>query len=165
MIRCAICNRGLKDPDSQHKGIGPICWARIQKENERHSHEMDDEIQEYVEGDDIILVRTEPDRKTVGRIRCNVPRTIYRHSPTGYNWGYGGSGPADLALNILLLFKDLHFTNKHYQDFKFAFIAGIDQENGGTIKHKDIMNWIAEREKDLFSDVEEEEIFEGEELE
>ena len=24
------------------------------------------------------------------------------HSPTGFEWGYGGSGPADLALNILL---------------------------------------------------------------
>lgn len=23
------------------------------------------------------------------------------HSPTGYEWGYGGSGPADLALSIL----------------------------------------------------------------
>ncbi len=24
------------------------------------------------------------------------------HSPSGFEWGYGGSGPADLALNILL---------------------------------------------------------------
>ena len=24
------------------------------------------------------------------------------HSPTGFEWSYGGSGPADLALNILL---------------------------------------------------------------
>ena len=23
------------------------------------------------------------------------------HSPTGFSWGYGGSGPADLALSIL----------------------------------------------------------------
>jgi hypothetical protein len=31
----------------------------------------------------------------------NVPHLVIHHSPTGYAWGYGGSGPADLALNIL----------------------------------------------------------------
>ena len=31
----------------------------------------------------------------------NVPHLVVHHSPTGYEWGYGGSGPADLALNIL----------------------------------------------------------------
>lgn len=27
-------------------------------------------------------------------------RRCVHHSPDGYNWGYGGSGPADLALSI-----------------------------------------------------------------
>ena len=27
---------------------------------------------------------------------------VYRHSPSGFSWGYGGSGPAQLALAILL---------------------------------------------------------------
>ena len=31
----------------------------------------------------------------------NVPHLVTHHSPAGYAWGYGGSGPADLALNIL----------------------------------------------------------------
>jgi len=31
----------------------------------------------------------------------NVPHLVTHHSPTGYAWGYGGSGPTDLALNIL----------------------------------------------------------------
>lgn len=26
---------------------------------------------------------------------------LWNHSPTGFNWGYGGSGPAQLALAIL----------------------------------------------------------------
>ncbi len=30
-----------------------------------------------------------------------LPRRRSHHSPTGYEWGSGGSGPADLALNIL----------------------------------------------------------------
>ena len=31
----------------------------------------------------------------------NVPHLVTHHSPAGYEWGYGGSGPADLALNVL----------------------------------------------------------------
>ena len=31
----------------------------------------------------------------------NVPRLVTHHSPDGYEWGYGGSGPADFALNII----------------------------------------------------------------
>jgi hypothetical protein len=27
-------------------------------------------------------------------------RRVIHHSPDGYNWGYGGSGPSDLALSI-----------------------------------------------------------------
>ena len=38
---------------------------------------------------------------TASHIQTNVPWTVIRHSPDGFNWGYNGSGPADLALNIL----------------------------------------------------------------
>ncbi|MGH2413464.1 MAG: DUF6166 domain-containing protein [Microcystaceae cyanobacterium] len=31
----------------------------------------------------------------------NVPRSVVHHSPSGHEWSYGGSGPADLALDIL----------------------------------------------------------------
>jgi len=34
-------------------------------------------------------------------IWTNVPHLCIDHSPTGYEWGYEGSGPADLALNIV----------------------------------------------------------------
>lgn len=27
---------------------------------------------------------------------------VFNHSPSGFSWGYGGSGPAQLALAILL---------------------------------------------------------------
>lgn len=43
----------------------------------------------------IVLRRMEQQTST------NVPHLVTHHSPTGYEWGYGGSGPADLALNIL----------------------------------------------------------------
>ena len=40
------------------------------------------------------------ERITDNSIRANVPHVRY-HSPTGYECGYGGSGPADLALSVL----------------------------------------------------------------
>jgi hypothetical protein len=46
------------------------------------------------------------------------------HSPDGFNHGYGGSGPAQLALAIML-----EITGKAdgYQEFKWNFIAGLPQ--------------------------------------
>jgi hypothetical protein len=48
----------------------------------------------------------------------------HNHSPDGFNWGYAGSGPAQLALAIILA-----LTGKPdgYQEFKFRVIAGIPQ--------------------------------------
>jgi hypothetical protein len=54
-----------------------------------------------------------------------IPSQKYHnHSPDGFNWGYGGSGPAQLALAIML-----KLTGKAdgYQYFKLAVIAKIPQ--------------------------------------
>lgn len=92
----------------------------------------------FYDGGDIILQRVD------GYIKTNVPRQVVRHSPTGFEWGYGGSGPADLALNILLLFTDMQTAERLYQDFKWQFIATMPCE-GGVIKREDILNWLRER--------------------
>lgn len=36
-----------------------------------------------------------------GQAWTNVPCLVVLHSPSGFEWGYAGSGPADLALNII----------------------------------------------------------------
>jgi len=74
-------------------------------------------------------------------IHTNVPRRIINHSPDGYEWGYGGSGPADFALNILSIFMGQDEAWKYHQDFKWDFIAKLPYE-GGTIKREDILAWI-----------------------
>jgi hypothetical protein len=40
-------------------------------------------------------------RNADGTVTCSIPHTHTHHSPPGFEIGYGGSGPADLALNIL----------------------------------------------------------------
>lgn len=47
---------------------------------------------------------------------------VYNHSPDGFNWGYAGSGPAQLALAIVL---KLTGKSNGYQEFKLEVIAGI----------------------------------------
>jgi hypothetical protein len=74
----------------------------------------------------------------------NIPRRIVLHSPTGFNWGYGGSGPADLALNILSVFIGQAAAQILYQDFKREFIAPMPFQ-GGTIPRKKILDWAKEK--------------------
>lgn len=50
---------------------------------------------------------------------------IANHSPDGFNWGYGGSGPAQTALAICLeLFGERKAVRK-YQEFKSKYISGL----------------------------------------
>ena len=51
---------------------------------------------------------------------------IVNHSPDGFNWGYGGSGPAQLAASIML---ELTGKIDNYQDFKWNVIAKLPQSD------------------------------------
>jgi hypothetical protein len=55
---------------------------------------------------------------------------VVHHSPTGFEYGYGGSGPADLARSILVDFLELHHAPDElpvcHQQFKRAFIEPAD---------------------------------------
>lgn len=60
-------------------------------------------------------------------LRPERSQKIRNHSPDGFNWGYGGSGPAQLALAILANYMDDESAVWYYQQFKFTFIAGLPQ--------------------------------------
>lgn len=47
------------------------------------------------------------------------------HSPDGFSWGYGGSGPAQLALAIML---ELTGKADGYQEFKWKVIAALEED-------------------------------------
>jgi hypothetical protein len=49
---------------------------------------------------------------------------LRNHSPTGFNWGYGGSGPSQLALAILLdYYGKPDVATRLYHFFKAAFVT------------------------------------------
>lgn len=136
-IHCRKCNRVLKNPDAIRKGIGPICERRELLFRGITPNDGDTDIFEPYDGGLFFIERvacptitgpngqTEMLTHTASGIRTNVPRSIYKHSPTGYNFGYGGSGPSDFALNVCLaagIHADVAY--RHYQSVKWTFISG-----------------------------------------
>ncbi len=51
------------------------------------------------------------------------------HSPTGFNWGYGGSGPAQLAYAICHELYGASTARQVYQDFKWRFLVAIEGDS------------------------------------
>lgn len=51
---------------------------------------------------------------------------IRNHSPDGFNWGYGGSGPAQLALAICM---KLYGVPENYQEFKRLYIQSLPTDS------------------------------------
>ena len=67
---------------------------------------------------------------------------LVNHSPTGFNWGYGGSGPAQLSLAILLSYtKDKDYSLRNYQKFLGDFISKIKSKEW-EISNKQLADWI-----------------------
>jgi hypothetical protein len=55
---------------------------------------------------------------------------VYNHSPDGFAWGYGGSGPAQLALAILLkLTRNPEKAVRQHQDFKWKYITTLPRHS------------------------------------
>lgn len=70
---------------------------------------------------------------------------LISRSPTGFAWGYMGSGPAQLALAILYDYtKDADLSKRYHQQFKKDFVAGWTQEGAWTLTSDDIDNWIGD---------------------
>jgi hypothetical protein len=68
---------------------------------------------------------------------------VWAQSPAGFEIGYAGSGPAQLALAILMLFTDDKTASKLHQTFKFEFLADSKYRDAdiGTI-NVDVPAWI-----------------------
>lgn len=68
---------------------------------------------------------------------------LANHSPTGFSWGYLGSGPTQLSLAILAH----HLKNDKqaldlYQQFKFDVIAGLPENTPWQITADQIDAWV-----------------------
>ena len=87
------------------------------------------------------LVELRVDGKTIFPFES---QKVKNHSPTGFEVGYGGSGPSQLALAILLDLYGQASALHNYVDFKWKFIAVADQE-GCVLNSDDIDSWLKEK--------------------
>ena len=71
-------------------------------------------------GPGTILIIDSKTGKDIGKLHH-----VHRHSPSGMNWGYGGSGPADAALSILMDCVGEDVACRYYQQFKSDVIANL----------------------------------------
>ena len=97
-------------------------------------------------------------KQYVGTIESNGDRTVtvdgqslkphldvMNHSPTGFAWGYGGSGPSQLALALCIdaLGGDVDRAFNVYQWFKWRIIAHLDEARGWELTQSFILETIA----------------------
>jgi len=163
---CRKCGKPLSLPQSVERGFGAVCWAKVNAskwdEGDEDSH-FDYFLPAPPLAEAIVWERRPHGIQGHNyRLYTNVPHLITRHSPDGYEWGYGGSGPADFALNIVenLLRMSGHIgpyrvyenyrgekanvfelTEKIYQKFKFAFVGGFEKD-GGSMPTVNALQWI-----------------------
>lgn len=95
-----------------------------------------------------------------GDVVTNVEHRVKHHSPTGLEYGYGGSGPSDMALNLCEMIveeegfekdgfvemsgeKVSRTTYRLYQDVKWAIIAKVD-DSGGILKYDEVLDVFKE---------------------
>lgn len=177
---CERCKRPLSDRDSVRLGMGPVCRGKTREGRDGNGGDDGTVADLPFDPDsmDIVCKRVPTGEKDLAgnpmlRTSFNISQTVVQHSPTGFEWGYGGSGPADFALNILNLFvppdplcnfddDDIYkrspfepvkcyrgqcsqFAWEHHQHFKGEFVASLPRE-GGTIHGHEIRKWIRQQE-------------------
>lgn len=74
------------------------------------------------------VIRIDP---ATGPVALDPRLDIRNHSPTGFEWGYGGSGPAQLALALCVdaLDGEEPRARRIYQHVKWTLVAHFDRED------------------------------------
>jgi Family of unknown function (DUF6166) len=94
-----------------------------------------------IKGDDLYaVVVEEPGQETY-----SLPwRTeVINHSPTGFCWGYGGSGPSQLALALLIdCLGDVDQAKHYYQPFKSDVIARFSMKCNWRMTEQEIESTV-----------------------
>lgn len=72
---------------------------------------------------------------------------VWNHSPDGFNIGYGGSGPAQLSLAIMLACGlEENLAVALHQPFKWAFLANERDQDGDVMITFDLEEWMKDQD-------------------
>ena len=74
--------------------------------------------------------------------RLPMRQDLRNHSPDGPEWGYGGSGPAQLALALLAdALGDDALALQLYRRYKFHVVSHLDRHYW-QISQEDVIAWV-----------------------
>jgi len=79
------------------------------------------------------------------RLYPSKSQRVWNHSPDGFNWGYEGSGPAQLALAVLLEFVPQDRAVNLHLAFKREVIAALKQAD--FLVSVDLGRWLKKTER------------------
>ena len=86
------------------------------------------------------------DGENLTKIPPDRSQAVYNHSPDGYEWGYSGSGPSQLALAIML---EITGNDRRaltlYHEFKFAVVSGMPSDYW-SLPVETVQKWVIENE-------------------
>lgn len=74
---------------------------------------------------------------------------VRNHSPSGFSWGYAGSGPSQLALALCLDCVGRRRAPYVYQEFKFRVIAKLPGDKGWTLTEAQVRARIEAIEREF----------------
>lgn len=148
---CELCGLEDGDPLTVERGVCASCEGREEGDKSMNDGSMYEFLMNPAFTDRIVCEFRN------GMWCSNVPRMVKHHSLNGFSWGYPGSGPADLALNICeTALLALGYAGRRvdcwegtcfaaawamHQEFKARFIAPMTYE-GGEIPFADVRAWI-----------------------
>lgn len=91
-----------------------------------------------------IIIRASVDKDGKAKVELLDPapsQALYNHSPDGFEWGYSGSGPAQLALALLLdATGDKGISLRYHQEFKEKFVALFG--DSWQITAEQVQRWV-----------------------
>ena len=70
---------------------------------------------------------------------------LLNHSPCGFAWGYGGSGPAQLALAMLAHATDDQAALDWHQHYKRDVIVHLGKDAPFRIEQSDVIAWVHDK--------------------
>ena len=122
--------------------------------NRQANHPHTDPV---IRADSVVLGQNAHDIYVDGRpLSPNASLAVRDHSPNGFAWGYGGSGPAQTALAVLLATGARRETvTALYQEYKWEVIARLGNQDGFVLLGKDIINWLESAKSRLSSTLQE----------
>lgn len=163
---CSRCKKPLSDPKSVEAGMGAICRGHTGKGNTMTDNANRTEFSDQFDGSipftKALHMRRNGNEGDADHDRSsvvtNVPHLVVHHSPTGYEFGYGGSGAADLALNACQLYLNIvQYSGQKtkcydghcwtlawmlHQEFKRSFIAGVNWRIGDDVPFEKMERWF-----------------------